>query len=196
MTGYAPHTRSLRVVTRRALQESVHMEPDQIPPDEKDWTVVISDGCPECGFDPRFDVTTTGSLIRETVPFWSSVLGRSDARRRPRPTTWSPLEYGCHVRDVCRVFGERLDLMLTQDDARFANWDQDAAAVEGGYGEQDPTLVAEEYAWAAEALARGFDEVSAEQWQRRGTRSNGSQFTVATFAVYLIHDLFHHQGDV
>lgn len=172
------------------------MEPTEIPPDDKDWTVVITDGCPECGFDPGLDVTTTGSLIRGTIRFWADVLSRPDVRRRPRPTTWSPLEYGCHVRDVCRLFAERLSLMLTVDDARFANWDQDAAAVEGAYGEQDPARVAEEYASAAEALAGAFDEVSGEQWDRRGTRSNGSQFTVATFAVYLLHDLLHHQGDV
>lgn len=196
MTGYAPHTRSLRVVTRRALQESVHMEPTQITPDDKDWTVVITDGCAECGFDRSFEVTTTSALIRETIPFWRAVLDREDVHRRPRPTTWSPLEYGCHVRDVCRVFTERLRLMLTEDDARFANWDQDAAAVDGSYAAQDPHQVADEYASAAEALARAFDEVSGEQWQRRGTRSNGSHFTVATFAVYLIHDLHHHQVDV
>ncbi len=120
------------------------MEPTEIPPDDKDWTVVITDGCPECGFDPGLDVTTTGSLIRGTIRFWADVLSRPDVRRRPRPTTWSPLEYGCHVRDVCHLFAERLSLMLTADDARFANWDQDAAAVEGAYGEQDPARVAEE----------------------------------------------------
>lgn len=172
------------------------MEPAQITPDDKDWTVVITHGCAECGFDPRFDVTTTGALIRETIPFWSAVLRRDDVRRRPRPTTWSPLEYACHVRDVCRVFSERLELMLTDDDARFANWDQDRAAEAGRYAEQDPAQVAQEYASAAQSLAVAFDEVSGEQWQRRGTRSNGAHFTVATFAVYLIHDLLHHQGDV
>lgn len=196
MTGYAPHTRSLRVVTRGALQESVAMEPARITPDDKDWSVVITEGCPECGFDPRVDVTTAGSLIRESVPFWREVLGREEVRRRPHPTMWSPLEYGCHVRDVCRVFEGRLRLMLAEDDARFADWDQDAAAVAERYDEQDPSQVAEEYASAAAALASGFDAVSAEQWQRRGTRSNGTHFTVATFAVYLLHDLLHHQGDV
>lgn len=172
------------------------MESTQITPDDKDWTVVITDGCAECGFDPHFDVTSTGTLIRDTIPSWREVLGRDDARRRPQPTIWSPLEYGCHVRDVCRVFSERLTLMLTQDDARFANWDQDAAAVDGRYAEQDPAAVAEEYAVSAESLASAFDQVSGAQWQRRGTRSNGAHFTVATFAVYLIHDLHHHSRDV
>ena len=42
-------------------------------------------------------------------------------------------EYGCHVRDTCRIFRERLDLMLTQDDPVFANWDQDVTAVQARY---------------------------------------------------------------
>ncbi|MCA1781053.1 MAG: DinB family protein [Dermatophilaceae bacterium] len=172
------------------------MEPTAIEPDERDWTVVIVDGCAECGFSPTFDVTRTGASVRATIPFWEEALTRPQARDRPAPTTWSPLEYGCHVRDVCRLFLERLDLMLTDDDARFANWDQDATAVADRYHEQDPRTVSREYAAAAEALAAAFDAVADQQWQRRGTRSNGSQFTVATFAVYLMHDLLHHERDV
>lgn len=172
------------------------MEPAAIAPDTKDWTVVIDAGCPECGFAPPSDLADVDARIRATVSFWRDVLARDGARRRPAPQTWSPLEYGCHVRDVCRVFRGRLEQMLTEDDAHFANWDQDAAAVLDRYHEQDPATVAQEYAVAAEALALAFDEVSGEQWQRRGTRSNGSRFTVETFAVYLLHDLLHHEGDV
>lgn len=172
------------------------MEPHTIEPDTKDWTAVIVDGCAECGFEPAFDVTRTGAMVRDTIPFWAEMLARPRARARPAPTTWSPLEYGCHVRDVCRLFHERLELMLTDDDARFANWDQDAAAVADRYHEQDPATVARQYASAAAAIATAFDAVSGEQWQRRGTRSNGSAFTVGTFAVYLMHDLLHHERDV
>jgi hypothetical protein len=47
---------------------------------------------------------------------------------RPTPEKWSPLEYACHVRDLLVLCDHRLDLMLTQDDPIFANWDQDEAA--------------------------------------------------------------------
>ena len=69
---------------------------------------------------------------------------RPDAGRRPTPSTWSPLEYACHVRDVCRLFEQRLELMLTQDAPTFDNWDQDETAVADRYGEQDPATVAGE----------------------------------------------------
>jgi len=50
---------------------------------------------------------------------------------------WSTQEYGCHVRDVHRIFAERVRLMLTQDEPRFPNWDQDETAVTDDYASQD-----------------------------------------------------------
>ena len=92
--------------------------------------------------------------------------------------------------------GRRLELMLADDGARFANWDQDATAIEDRYWEQDPATVADELAAAAEQAATTLDGVTGDQWQRRGVRSNGSQFTVETFAVYFLHDVEHHLYDV
>ena len=86
--------------------------------------------------------------------------------------------------------------MLTVDGASFENWDQDATAVEDRYDLQDPSVVSRELAEAGAALAARFDQVEGSQWTRTGLRSNGSLFTVATFAVYLVHDPIHHLWDV
>ncbi|WP_345706080.1 DinB family protein [Kitasatospora paranensis] len=116
--------------------------------------------------------------------------------RRPKPDVWSVLEYGCHVRDVFRLFDIRLALMLTEDGPDFANWDQDATALAERYAEQDPALVAAELDAAAEQLASAFEQVEGVGWQRTGNRSDGARFTVETFAQYLIHDPVHHLYDV
>ncbi|MFT4294823.1 MAG: DinB family protein [Micropruina sp.] len=170
-------------------------EPAAIPPDTKDWTWVIEQGCPECGWTPP-PATEVASRVHATVPRWETVLRRPDVTVRARPERWSALEYGCHVRDVCRIFGTRLTQLLTEDGPTFSNWDQDEAAVAGRYHAQDPLAVAGEYAAAAEHTAGLFDGVRADQWQRRGTRSNGSEFTVATLGCYFLHDLEHHLADV
>lgn len=170
-------------------------EPAPIEPDAKDWTVVVNDGCDECGYEPH-DVTRTGALLRDSIPRWRERLAQPDVHERPSPTTWSPLEYGAHVRDVCLVFRGRLALMLTHDEPTFPNWDQDAAAVEGAYHRLDPTTVADEYAREATATADAFDAVTGEQWQRRGLRGNGAHFTVTTLAIYFGHDIHHHLHDV
>ena len=79
-----------------------------VPPDDKDWTWVLQRECPECGFDaPSMDVHDIPELVRANAAAWQEVLARPDVRRRPRPGVWSPLEYGCHVRDVFRLFERR-----------------------------------------------------------------------------------------
>ncbi|WP_203670161.1 DinB family protein [Cellulomonas pakistanensis] len=166
-------------------------------PDTKDWTWVIAERCPECGFAGT-DVAgpDIAGTVHDLVPRWRAALNRFDVRERPTPDIWSPLEYGAHVRDVHRVFGERLRLMLAEDDPLFANWDQDATATAERYDLQDPGRVADELADAAEALAAGFAAVRPEQWERRGRRSNGSSFTVTTLGQYFLHDVVHHLHDV
>ena len=168
-----------------------------VEPDTKDWTWVIEKRCPECGFDarsiPRADLP---DLIRSNAGAWPAVLARPDVRVRPDPRTWSPLEYACHVRDTCRVFAGRLELILAEDDPLFANWDQDATAIEEDYAVQDPHAVTAELLRSAGEIASGFAAVRPDQWDRTGRRSNGSVFTVETLARYFVHDPVHHLHDV
>ena len=168
-----------------------------IVPDAKDWTWVLARPCPECRFDCRdFPREQVGAMVRANASAWPAVLARPDAARRPPGDNgWSALEYACHVRDVFRLYDERLRLMLETDDPRYPNWDQDATAVEDRYSQQDPALVVSELLTAGESLAARFDAVGGE-WQRTGTRSDGARFTVETFARYLIHDPIHHLWDV
>ena len=173
------------------------MTNEEIQPDTKDWTWVLSQRCPECGFTATdVDGPAIGSTVRDLTPRWVSALHRADARDRPAPTTWSTLEYGAHVRDVMRIFGGRLQLLLTQDDPLFDNWDQDATALEDRYDLQDPQVVAVELADAADSTAASFDSVTDDQWGRSGRRSNGSEFTVLTLGQYFLHDVVHHLHDV
>jgi len=156
---------------------------------------VITEGCKECGFSPQ-PAERTGDRLRAAIPIWQMVLASSTASQRAAPTVWSAVEYGCHVRDTCRLFRRRLELMLAETDPEFANWDQDATAVEDDYFHQDPAEVAVALGEEAEAIAATFDAVGPDQWGRPGRRSNGSTFTVATFAVYFLHDIEHHVHDV
>ena len=168
-----------------------------IEPDTKDWTWVLTDPCPECGFDPAaVDVTTLPDLIRANTRGWHGVLVGPDAAVRPAANVWSPLEYACHVRDVHVLFAQRARMMLEQDDPQFANWDQDATAIESRYDEQDPHEVSIELVEAAAEMAALYAGVRPDQWQRRGRRSNGSVFTVETLGLYYLHDVAHHLHDI
>lgn len=195
------------------------MSHDLIPPDTKDWTWTTQRRCAECGFDAS---TVTAADLADLIPAltapWPDVLAREAVGQRPEPTTWSPLEYACHIHEVLEVFAGRFELILAEDDPALPNWDQDAAATEGNYGAQDPGRIAREIpertATLVTVLAR-YDgggrpervqnlyenageayDTSIFLWGRTAQRSDGAQFTGLSLARYLTHDLAHHLHDV
>ena len=170
---------------------------DRITPDDKNWTWVLERRCEDCGFDASsFDSKRTPDALRDQVLRWTAVLEWEEVRTRPHLGVWSPLEYGCHIRDVFRKFDERLKLMLESVDPAFENWDQDATAIKDRYDLQSPKTVVEQLGEAGISLAKRFESVTLEQWTRRGFRSDGSVFTVDSIAKYLMHDPVHHLWDV
>ncbi|MFI6869200.1 DinB family protein [Nocardia sp. NPDC050406] len=187
-----------------------------IVPDTKDWTWVLERACADCGFDP--EATTyeaVPGLVRDSAVRFAEVLRRAGVEDRPDESTWSPVEYAAHVRDVCLIMTHRLDIALsaaevpgpaiggydtavTVDDGipMFANWDQDVTASLENYAAQPSADVAAQLTTAAETAARAFESVPLADRARVARRSNGSQFTVDTLARYFAHDLVHHVHDV
>lgn len=166
--------------------------------DNKDWTWVLSQPCPDCGADVgQLAIDQVAALNRTCAASWAEVLRtRDDVSVRPAPNVWSPLEYGAHVRDVFGLFVERLDLILAEDSPSFANWDPNITAEAERYDLQDPLVVADELLAAASVIADRFDSITPEQLSRTGLRSDGAAFTIETFAQYEIHDPLHHLWDV
>ena len=168
-----------------------------IEPDTKDWTWVVERPCPECGTDvTSWSIADLPAVLAETTRRWSEVLTRPDVAQRPDASTWSPLEYAAHVRDVHALFAERLALMLAEDDPTFAGWDQDAAAVEQAYADQDPVDVEVALIEAAGTVAGVYATVAPDQVLRRGRRGDGGVFTVESLGRYHLHDVLHHLWDV
>src|SRR4029079_16009569 len=69
-------------------------------------------------------------------------------RRRVRPEVWSPLEYGCHVRDVLEVQRARVLLAQVEDEPEFVPMRRDERAVQLRYNEQDRVAVIDQIAGA------------------------------------------------
>ena len=138
------------------------------------------------------------AILRDAGQRYAAALGRDGVRTRPAEGVWSPLEYACHVRDVCDVMRGRLEQILAGGGelVRFANWDQDETAVERQYWRSDPDVVAREVTAAFEAAATAYALPSGTQWEWPALRSNGSQFTARTLSLYFVHDIHHHLWDV
>lgn len=173
------------------------MSADPIEPDTKDWTWTALRACQDCGFDASAIAPADVAVqVHELTAPWERVLAAPGVRQRPEPTTWSPLEYACHVSEVLEVFAGRFTLIRTQADPSLPNWDQDAAAVRGGYSAQDPGAVAHQIPDRVETLQAALAPFEGADWERAARRSDGAEFTALSLARYLAHDLAHHLHDV
>ncbi len=169
--------------------------PAATPPETRDWSTVVTDGCQECGWVP-FAADTSAARLRATAPRWEAALSRPDVAQRPAPLVWSPLEYANHSRDMVRVLGERVAAMLDGVEPRFADWDGDAAAAEFAYWATDPAHTAADIAARTDETVAVLERVDGDDWARPGYRSDGKLFTIATLCLYLVHDVEHHLHDV
>ena len=168
-----------------------------IVPDDKNWTWVLERPCGDCGFVAEtFDPVDAPALIVANGARWRALLAHPSVAVRPDEATWSALEYGCHVRDVFRLYLYRLGLMTNEDGPHFPNWDQDETAITDRYLEQDPQVVADEIDVAAGELAAALAKVKVNDYGRTGFRSDGVAFTIDSFTRYLVHDPVHHVWDV
>jgi hypothetical protein len=168
------------------------------PPDTKDWTWTLTRRCDQCGLSAgEIDPADLAERAFVAAEEWVQILRSSPAvSARPQPDVWSPLEYGAHVRDVYRLFDARLAQMLSEDTPTFTNWNQDETAIKERYREQDPEVVADELEAAAQRFVARIQSLRPDQYGRRGIRSDGAEFTVATFLQYFLHDVIHHLWDV
>ncbi|GAA3704896.1 DinB family protein [Terrabacter ginsenosidimutans] len=167
--------------------------------DDADWTWVLTRPCPDCGFDAATtDPADVPGILRDAARSYAARLGRDDVRTRPAEGVWSPLEYACHVRDVCDVMRGRLEQILAGEGAlvQFANWDQDETALGARYWRSDPEVVERDLTEAFETAATAYALPTGTQWEWPALRSNGSQFTARTLALYFVHDVHHHLWDV
>jgi SAM-dependent methyltransferase len=171
--------------------------PGELRPDTKDWTWVLERPCEECDLDARsVEHHDLPGAFRANARVWLALLADPAAVVRTRPDRWSTLEYACHVHDVHQIFHDRVSSMLAEDIPHFPYWDQDESAVEGHYGSQLPSIVGPTLVAAAYAVADLYASVPTLSWQRRGVRSDGSEFTVESLGRYHLHDVVHHLHDV
>ncbi|WP_433047616.1 DinB family protein [Dactylosporangium sp. CS-033363] len=158
------------------------------------------DLCEECGFG--YDAVAAGDVpgrLGEFAPrFAGALAGVSDIRARPAPDVWSPLEYTCHVRDVLRVQGERLDLALRADAPEFAPMGRDELVITAAYNRQDPAAVLAALGSAAGLLATAFAALSPGQLDRIGLYPWPEPVprTLLWLGRHTVHEGEHHLMDI
>ncbi len=163
--------------------------------------------CEECGLDvdslsPADTATSLRSFAKRyrapLTRFLPSEDGDVIVRQRPDPSTWSALEYACHVRDVFDVYTTRVQRTLVEDTPTFEPMDRDERARRDRYNEQDPGAVADQLAANAERLAELLGGVDADDWERTAITPHPEPAprTLLSMARHVVHEGSHHLLDV
>lgn len=158
------------------------------------------DRCAECGFTYVLDqAPAAASGITDGVAEMAALLARrSETRRRRDPVVWSPLEYGCHLRDVLLVQRERVLEARRSDCPSFSPMGRDERVEHDGYGAQDPHDVARQLTDAAQLFANVLGRLSPGEWDRtvRYNYPAPLERPLRWVAVHTLHEVRHHLLDV
>lgn len=121
-----------------------------------------------------------------------------DLTTRRQPEVWSPLEYGCHVRDVLLVQRERVLAALQVDDYVCVPMGRDDRVVLDGYAEQNPRDVARQLKDAALLCGNVLARLNPQQWQRTLTYNypEPTLRSLRWLAVHTVHEVTHHAQDI
>jgi hypothetical protein len=105
-------------------------------------------------------------------------------RWRPIPNKWSVKEIMCHLRDMERLaYLARYRRILTEDNPRLENVDQDKLAIESDYINQDARAALEEFKRLRWETIQTLQGAPVDAWSRGGTHSTDGQMTVEQLVV-------------
>jgi hypothetical protein len=114
------------------------------------------------------------------------------------PDTWSPLEYGCHVRDVLLVQRERVFTARLIDTPSFDPMGREERVGFDGYGDQDPATVARQLRDASAMFANVLARLGPDDWERTVMYNFPAllERSLRWVAVHTAHEVQHHLLDV
>jgi hypothetical protein len=166
------------------------------------WPRIQNEPCPQCGFNPAaMPPQTLGEVAVGLGSGWREFLVQADddyLRTIPEPGVNSPLQYGAHVRDILRVYGERMVLAVEQDNpvVPIFNPPQEVWQEYNRLGAEE---LAEDIEARAGRLAEIVDGMDPSAWSRIVINDRGQygvySFTVAGLARNAVHEAHHHLLD-
>ena len=159
------------------------------------------DRCAGCGFEYDLNgAPVAGAAIIEVASELALLLkdDTADLRTRRQPQIWSPLEYGCHVRDVLLVQRERVLAARRVDLPSFDPMGRDERVEHDGYEEQDPGDVARQLMDAAHLFANVLDRLGITDWGRSVMYNFPEPLdrSLRWVAVHTEHEARHHLLDI
>jgi hypothetical protein len=158
------------------------------------------DRCEECDFEYNTAnaPNAASSIVADVAEFATMLTGRdTDVGTRRRSETWSPLEYGCHVRDVLLVQRERVLAARRMARPSFHPMGREERADHDGYADQRPADVARQLTDAAQLFTNVLNRLSPEDWDRHIMYNYPERIerSLRWVAVHTLHEVSHYLLD-
>jgi hypothetical protein len=154
--------------------------------------------CNECGFSYDADPDISSLLTTWVAATATLLRNGGDLRTRRSPHVWSPLEYGCHVRDVLLVQRERVLLARRVERPDCTPMGRDERVEHEGYADQDPTDVARQLTDAGQLFVNVLRRLPAPGWDRTVLfrYPEPTERTLRWVALHTLHEVRHHLRDI
>jgi DinB superfamily len=167
-----------------------------------EWPRIQSEPCPQCGDHPgALPPNSLGELAVERAAAWREFLNEADEtylRTIPGPAIFSPMQYGAHVRDILRVYGDRMELGLAETSPSFPTFNP-PDEVFAGYNQMGRDELADDLEAQARRLAGIIQGVDSSGWARTVVSNRGRDgvytFTIKGLACNAVHEAHHHLLD-
>ena len=168
------------------------------------WTRIQQEACPQCGDNPSSrPPDDLGPLAVERAAKWREFLMRADStflRTNPEAEVFvfSPLQYGAHVRDMLKVYGDRMVLGLEQTNPTAPLFYPTQDVFES-YNRLSADELAEDIERWADRLRTLVAAIESSSWSRTVTNDRGVYgvytFTIGGLACNAVHEEHHHLLD-
>jgi hypothetical protein len=169
-----------------------------------EWTRIQQEACPQCGDNPSSRPPgQLGTLAVERAAKWREFLMHADEtflRTNPEAEVFvfSPLQYGAHVRDMLKVYGDRMVLGLDHDKPTSPLF-YPAQEVFEEYNQLGADELATDIERWAKRLATLTAGMEPSSWSRTVINDRGvygiCTFTIAGLACNAVHEAHHHLLD-
>jgi hypothetical protein len=113
-------------------------------------------------------------------------------RRKPASDKWSAMEVVCHLRDIEKLWADRLVKAAFTDKPAFYMIEVDDLAVKNSYNTQDLGSALKEFARLREDNLRLLRALPASHWKRSGMHPTRGEITIERIVEIMIgHDQGH-----